>query len=118
MKAVLNWVFRYKGALYVSGGYASAAVLLYVVGALSGGDGSLGAWYWVYFSAWPISRLFNIAVSLLGGFLPDRVFGVLYSASPILAGVLWSYLISRCVLALLAKVKASRLLRAAAKPTT
>jgi hypothetical protein len=81
MKAVLKWALRYKGALYVSGAYATVAVLLYVLGALPGGDGPLGAWYLIYFSAWPVSRLFSIAVASIGDFLPDSVFGVLCSAS-------------------------------------
>jgi hypothetical protein len=108
MNAMLNWVCKYKGALYVSGSYAAAAVLLYVLGALDGGDGPLGAWYWVYFSAWPLSRLFNFAVNVLGTILPDSIFGFLYSASPIIAGTLWYYLIARGILALRAKLRASK----------
>jgi hypothetical protein len=105
MKAMLNWVCKYKGALYVSGAYGAAAVLLYVLGALGGGDGSIAAWYWVYFSAWPLSRLFNFLVSFVGTVLPDSVFGFLYSASPIIAGMLWYYMIARGILAVRAKLR-------------
>ena len=115
MKAVLNWFLRYRGALYVSGAYGAVAVVLFVVGTLSGGDGSLGAWYLVYFSAWPMSTLFNIAVSSIGDFLPDRLFGFLYSASPVAAGMLWTYVISRCIFALRARLKSAREFRHTAK---
>jgi len=82
MKTVLKWIVRYKGALYISGAYGAAAILLYLIGMLSGGDSPIGAFYWVYFSAWPISTLFVIVVSSIGDFLPDRLFGLVYSASP------------------------------------
>src|SRR3546814_901605 len=103
MNRLLKWIVRYKGALYISGAYGIAAVLLYILGVLTGGDGSLGVWYWVYFSAWPISHIFNIVVCSLDGFIPDSIFGLLYSASPILAGMLWGYLISRCIFAVRAR---------------
>jgi hypothetical protein len=108
MNAMLHWVCKYKGALYVSGAYAAAAVSLSVLGALGGGESPLGAWYLVYFSAWPLSHLFNIAVSSLDTILPDSVFVFLYSVSPIIAGTLWYYLIARGILALRAKLRGSR----------
>jgi hypothetical protein len=108
MKGMLKWVCKYRGALYFSGAYSTAAILLYVLGALGHGDGPLGAWYWVYFSAWPLSRLFNSVASFLETILPESVFGFLYSASPIIAGTLWYYLIARGILALRAKLKASK----------
>jgi hypothetical protein len=116
MNAMLNWFCKYKGALSVSGAYGAAAVLLCVLGALGGGDGALGAWYWVYFSAWPLSRLFNFVVSFLGTILPDSAFGFLYSASPIIAGMLWYYLIARGILALRAKLRGSKQRGEAARP--
>ena len=69
---------------------------------------ALGAWYSVYFSAWPVSRLFNFGVSFLQMFLPDSIFEFLYSASPIIAGTLWYYLIVRGILGLRGKLRASK----------
>jgi hypothetical protein len=43
MKSVLKWLLEYRGALYVSGIYGIVALLLFVLGMLSGGDGSLAA---------------------------------------------------------------------------
>jgi hypothetical protein len=96
----------HKGALYFSLGYGAVALLIYLIGILSGGDGPTAAFLIVYYSAWPISILFNVAVSLLGHSFP--AFAPLYSASPIAAGVMWSYFIARCVLALKTRLTAPR----------
>ena len=107
MNRLLKWITRYKGALYISGAYGIVAILLYVLAILSGGDPN-GAWYCVYISALPISYLFNFVAALLLDFLPDTLGSVLYSASPILAGMLWIYLISRCVFAVKARMRVSK----------
>jgi len=108
MKRMCRWFSKYRGALYVSGAYGILAVLLYFLGSLGGGDGPLGAWYVVYFSALPVSWLFNIAASATGYFLPEKLSTFLYGISPILAGMLWAYIVSRCVFAFTARVAARR----------
>src|SRR5881394_2626933 len=108
MKTVFQWIARYKGTMYVSAAYGALASLLYPLGIVSGGDSPVGVWYWVYFSAWPLSHLLNIVVSALDGFIPDSIFALLYSSSPILAGMLQAYLISRCVFAVMARLRVSK----------
>src|SRR5438128_712077 len=105
MNSVFKWITKYKGALYVSSVYGIVAVLIYVIGRVGGGDGPIGAWIVVYYSAWPISYLFIVAASLSEGFLSDSFYNFVYSASPILAGMLWFYLISRSFLAVRAKLR-------------
>lgn len=105
MTAVFKWLIKYKSPVYVSGAYGSAAILLYVLGMLSGGDGALGAWYLVYFSALPLSSVFNFAACYADNILPDRPAGFLYDASPILAGIIWIYAISRSICAVTALIR-------------
>ncbi len=105
MKLVIGWITKYRGALYVSGTYGVAALLLFMIGMLSGRDGPQGAWLLIFYSAWPISHLFIIVVSLLEDFLSDGLFRLLCSVTPILAGMLWFYLIARCFLVIRAKPK-------------
>jgi len=108
MKALFKWFIKYKGALYVSGVYGVVAILLYMFGMLSGGDGPIAVWYWVFWSAWPVSKLVIFAVAPLVDLLPDTLGGFLFSASPILAGMLWYYLVSRCVFAIRVKMNVSK----------
>ena len=108
MKVLFEWFVKYKGALYVSGTYGVVAVMLCVLARLSEGDGPVAAWYWVFWSAWPLSKLLMFALAPLLDLLPDDLGVSLYLTSPILAGMLWYYLISRCVLAVRAKLRASK----------
>ncbi len=102
---LFKWIVRYKGALYFAGIYGVAAILIYVIGVLSGGDGPTGAWLLIFYSAWPISQLFIIVVSLLEDHISNGLFIFLYSVSPIPAGILWFYVIARCFAAVRAKLK-------------
>ena len=102
MNRLLKWITRYKGALYISGAYGIVVILLSLLAILSGMNPN-GVWYCVYVSAWPISYLF----SLLLDFFPVTLGGWLYIVSPILAGMLWVYLLSRSVFALMARMRVS-----------
>jgi len=107
MMTTFKSALTHRGALCVLAIYGVVAGLIYLIGVLCGGDGPTGAWLVIFYSAWPISQLFVIGVSSVEGYISDGFFKFLYSASPILAGLLWSYLIARCLFALRAKLKRS-----------
>jgi hypothetical protein len=107
MKSVFDWITKYRGALYVSVVYGIIAGLISVIGRLGGGDGPVGAWLVIYYSAWPVSFLFVAAASLMEGYLSASVFNFVYTTSPILAGMVWFYFLSRCFFAIKAKLKQS-----------
>jgi hypothetical protein len=97
-KSTFKSFIKRKPALCISAAYGLAALLLYGLGYLSGGDGPIGAWYLVFFSALPTSWLFNLGACYLDDFVPDGIFGWVYAASPVMAGMLQVYLLSRGVL--------------------
>ena len=107
MKIILKWILKYKGALYVSGAYGVVAIFIYILGILSGKDGPVGAWMLIYYSAWPISYLFAFTDSLVEGILPDNIDKVVFAVGPILVGMLWYFLISRCFFSIRAKLRAA-----------
>jgi hypothetical protein len=94
-KSTFKSLIKEKPALCISAAYGFAALLLYGLGYLGGGDGPIGGWYLVFFSALPTSGLFNLGVCYLDRLVPDSIFGLLYAASPIVAGMLQVYLLSR-----------------------
>src|SRR5687767_7574553 len=98
MNRLWKWITRFKGALYVSGAYGLAVILLSLLAIFSGLNPN-GVWYFVYVSGWPVSYLFNGVADLLLDFFPVTLGGLLYIASPIFAGMLWVYLLARTVFA-------------------
>ena len=103
-KAILSWMRRRNTELRVSIGYGLIAIAFYFLACLSGHDGAWGAWLILYCIGFPLSWAITQVTGRLG-WLPDFIFGFVFAAGVILAGMLSIYVIARVFKLAIAKFK-------------